>query len=290
MANMFEEDAGKVGLTFEEFRVGEPVERLTLTTYKSELYVSLRGTVMDTNIETSKDDWYRVTDFNDLLTAIRGIKADAELTQAEIVEIRTQCQAIIDEMRTATDNANTATDNANEATSVMNALNALVTQQEAVRNENEQQRKQQEAGRQEASEAQAAQMREIQEDWAHQKTDINTTIETATDAAQRAVEAAGSVNEEIEKSKAQTAAAKAATDNANAEAAKIQPALDKMQQDFEDQETQRKNTFDSKEAERDNAVSVATALTPRVEALEDCSLAVNHEGLLCMEFEQNEEE
>jgi len=310
--NEYAKDYGKVGLTFEHYLSGKAVEELTLVAYQGELYVSLRGTVMNDRIPTASDDWYRVSTFGDLLEAIRQVRADAEQLKLDIEAIKADCERLLATMQgevealeqdmTAKVNAMiqqlTTTDNDVKAVEQLRATaeearaqaETLRVNAEDIRVLAESVREDKESQRQQAEDERVNADNLRKEDWAHLKTDISTTIQTANEAAARAVAAAQQVMDAIVNANNATEAALDAARNANTEAGKVAPMLVSMQEEFNANEAERqraasdqrkseKQTFDtqieeqdaiflSKETERDLAVEEATKVADKVAAME----------------------
>lgn len=297
MTNIYEEDGGKVGLTFEKFQTGKVVEPLTLTTYESELYVSVKPAVINEQIKTSAD-WHKVTDFAELLTNIRSILANAELTMEEINAIKEAAEAVIDQIKA---DAEAEEKKMEDALDAFKAVVASIIQAEAERKSEEQKRATEENARKSAeqlrneeeqkrvSEEQSRKAVEQQrveteqlrnEEWAHQKTDITATAKIANDAARDALEAKTQTEEATANANVAATNANNKAEYAKAEGDKIAPAIagmqqifttkeDARQQTFEASEAERKAIFDSKEAERDAAVAEATKVAGKVDNIEE---------------------
>lgn len=251
--NEYTHDYGKVGLTFETYAEGHAVEELTMVAYNGELYVSLVGTVMTSTMPES--DWYRVTNFGELLTAIRKVKADADELLADITAIHAAAAAALEGMAGEINaKLNEIEGRADEIITRLNVTNTTVAEAERLRAEAEALRVTAEGARREAEQLRAiaetardteeqnrkaAEAKRVtadnarKEEWAHLKTDINTTIETADAAAARAIAAVQGIDAAVARANTAAINAEQAAQTANTEAGKIAPAVAKMQQDVQ---------------------------------------------------------
>lgn len=241
--NPYDLDEGKVGLTFEHYQEGMPVEELTLVAYDGELYISLRGTVMNPNIPTATSDWYKVSTFGDLLDAIKQVKKNAEkvlsdiegikeealivlanekaLIEATISDINTRATAIIKTLNDTNTSVQNAENLRKQAETLRAEAEAKRKRIEAIRVANEALRQDEEGKRVAAEAGRSAEFARWQETWAHQQTAITTTIETANEAAARAVKAAQDIEALLPTATKAIADAKAATEAANTAAASV---------------------------------------------------------------------